>query len=99
MSDFRGTFQPNTNGGSDHGWGNHHLILGGSVKGGDFYGRFPSLKLSGNNDSGDQGRWIPTTSVDQYAATLTNWLGINDNKLFNIFPGLKNFTNSILEFI
>lgn len=99
MSDFGRTFQPNTNGGSDHGWGNHHLILGGSVKGGDFYGRFPSLKLSGNNDSGDQGRWIPTTSVDQYAATLTNWLGINDNKLFNIFPGLKNFTNSILEFI
>ena len=99
MSDFARTFQPNVNGGSDHGWGNHQLILGGNVKGGDFYGQFPNLKLAGINDSGNQGRWIPTTSVDQYAATLSSWFGISDSRIQSIFPNLKNFTADNLGFL
>jgi len=92
MSDFARTFQPNANGGSDHGWGNHHLILGGAVKGGDFYGKFPSLALAGADDSGNQGRWIPSTSVEQYAGILTGWLGITEKEILRIFPKLSEFS-------
>ena len=83
-SDFSRTF--NTNGtndgtaGSDHGWGSHHLIMGGAVKGGDIYGQVPLLELGGPEDTG-RGRWIPTTSVDEYAATLATWFGVSASNL------------------
>ena len=63
LSDFSRTFQPGTNGGSDHGWGAHHIIMGGAVVGGDVYGQYPTIALGGPNDAGSNGRSIPTTSV------------------------------------
>ncbi|WP_347989567.1 DUF1501 domain-containing protein [Methylomonas sp. AM2-LC] len=99
MSDFARTLQPNTDGGSDHAWGNHHLIMGGSVKGGDFYGKFPTLKLGGTDDTSSEGRWIPSTSVDQYAATLTAWFGLNNAQLLANFPNLRNFSIQNLDFM
>ncbi len=107
MSDFSRTFKPGNGGldsaaGSDHAWGGHHFILGGAVNGGRFYGRFPDLALDGPDDSDTgsnaKGRWIPTVSVDQYAATLAAWYGAGTADLLTIFPNLKNFSEKDLGF-
>jgi uncharacterized protein (DUF1501 family) len=99
LSDFSRTFQPASGGGTDHAWGSHHLILGGSVKGGDFYGKFPNLALSGPDDSSSEGRWIPTTSVDQYAATLAQWYGLSASDMSLVFPNLDRFVTPNLGFL
>lgn len=91
LSDFGRTYSPNSTG-TDHAWGSHHLIMGGAVKGGDFYGKFPTLAVNGPDDATGQGRWVPTTSVDQYAATLAAWFGVAATDLPSIFPNLANFT-------
>ncbi|MFG6415952.1 DUF1501 domain-containing protein [Roseateles sp. DC23W] len=95
QSDFGRTFKPNNSNGTDHAWGNHHLVLGGAVKGG-FYGKYPMLALGGPDDVGvdsweQHGRWIPTTSVDQYAATLLGWMGASPGQLDSVLPNLANF--------
>ena len=92
-SDFGRTF--NTNGdGSDHGWGSHHLVVGGAVKGGDLYGKMPDLTRSGPDDSGSRGNWIPTTSVDEYSATLATWFGVSATNLPTVLPNIARFTNT-----
>ena len=73
--------------GSDHGWGGSHLILGGAVQGGRFYGTAPMIANNGPDDVG-QGRLLPRTSVDQYAATLGRWFGIGDTDLLGVLPNL-----------
>jgi uncharacterized protein (DUF1501 family) len=117
-SDF-GRSMTSNNGGTDHGWGSHHFVLGGAVQGGEFYGNgcgfsgaasnfglvMPSLlnptppdydSPSPNlNDPGDgNGRIIPTTSVDQYAATLAHWFGLGASDIALIFPNLSHFSAS-----
>ena len=99
LSDFARTMRPNATNGSDHAWGNHQLILGASVKGGDFYGTFPNLTLKGPDDIDGSGRWLPTTSVDQYAATLANWFGVPTSSIASIFPNLSHFASSKLGFL
>jgi uncharacterized protein (DUF1501 family) len=99
LSDFSRTYAPDSTSGTDHAWGGHHLITGGAVKGGDFYGTFPTLALGGPDDATNQGRWIPTTSLDQYAATLANWFGVPSADLPTIFPNLANFTTPVLNFV
>jgi uncharacterized protein (DUF1501 family) len=99
LSDLARTLQPDSTSGTDHAWGSHHLIMGGAAKGGDFYGTFPTLALGGPDDATNQGRWIPTTSLDQYGATLAQWFGVPTADLPSIFPNLGNFTTPILKFI
>ena len=73
LSDFSRTCQPGSNGGSDHGWGSNHIIMGGAVCGRRRLRPVPALALGGPSiDAGSNGRWIPTTSVDQYGSTLTD---------------------------
>jgi uncharacterized protein (DUF1501 family) len=88
-SDFGRTLQANGQG-SDHGWGSHHFIVGGPVLGQKTYGLWPSNVLGGNDDTGT-GRWIPSTSVDQYTARLATWFGVPSGDLATIFPNLGRF--------
>jgi uncharacterized protein (DUF1501 family) len=91
MSDFGRTFEPNGNGGTDHGWGSHMMVLGDHVAGGKIYGQFPDLLVGGTRDAGE-GRWIPTTSVDQYAYTIAKWMGIdNVTDQSYVFPNQAAF--------
>jgi uncharacterized protein (DUF1501 family) len=96
-SDFSRTF-PSNGQGSDHGWGSHHLILGGAVNGQRTYGTFPTLAVNGPDDTGT-GRWIPTTAVDQYFATLAGWFGVNRGNLSTVFPNIGHFPSANLGFI
>jgi uncharacterized protein (DUF1501 family) len=99
LSDFNRTYAPDSTSGTDHAWGSHHLIMGGAVHGGDFYGTFPTLALGGPDDATDEGRWIPTTSLDQYAGTLANWFGVPTADLPTIFTNLPNFSNQLLNLV
>jgi uncharacterized protein (DUF1501 family) len=96
-SDFGRTFTSNGQG-SDHGWGSHHLVVGGAVQGGRMYGSFPDQSIRGPDDSGSQGNWIPTTSTDSYAATLGKWFGADATVLGQVFPRLQYF-NADLGFM
>ncbi|GAB5558607.1 MAG: DUF1501 domain-containing protein [Synoicihabitans sp.] len=96
-SDFGRTHVSNGNG-SDHGWGGHHIIMGGAVRGGDIYGTMPNLTVDGPDDT-DHGRWIPTTSVDEYAATLARWFGVSDTDLPVVFPNIGNFRRRDVGFM
>lgn len=97
-SEFGRTLQPSGSG-SDHGWGNHQIVMGGAVRGGDLYGRFPVMALGGPDDSANRGAWIPSTSVDQFGATLARWFGVNDSGLATVFPNLAQFTMPDLGFM
>jgi uncharacterized protein (DUF1501 family) len=107
MSDFGRTFQPAGSGvatvGTDHAWGNHQLIVGGAVMGGTLYGTYPKLQLGGPDDtdggSNPRGRWIPTSSVEQYAATLASWYGLSTADLPAVFPLIGRFTTANLGFL
>ena len=114
MSDFGRTMAPSGSGtgvGSDHAWGSHQFVMGGSIKAADFYGSgsdplsglngmaFPDLALASNYDTDTRGRWIPTTGVDQYASTLGLWLGASPAQLNTIFPNLNKFPTYDLGFL
>ncbi len=114
LSDFGRTMQPSGSGtgvGTDHAWGNHMIVMGGSVLGGNFYGMntatngtpYPHLQLGGLDDTdtgtNPRGRWIPTTSVDQYAATMARWFGLAEIDMPSVFPNIGNFTSSNLGFM
>ena len=98
-SDFGRTFDSNGRG-SDHGWGSHHMIMGGAVNGQQIYGKYPDLTLNSNPLDTGRGRWLPTTSVDQYGATLARWFGItSEEDMRVIFPNIGNFSQQDLGFM
>lgn len=105
QSDFNRTFAPGAFTGTDHAWGTHQLILGNAVHGGKFFGTFPDLTTGGVDDMdgstvspGGEGRWVPTTSVDQYAATLAHWFDPSLS-LTTLFPNLTHFSPQTLNFV
>jgi uncharacterized protein (DUF1501 family) len=88
-SDFGRTLASNGDG-SDHGWGSHHFVMGGAVKGQQFYGAAPAIAVNGPDDVG-QGRLLPSTSVDQFAATLASWFGVSATDLPLVVPDIVNW--------
>lgn len=96
LSDFGRTLQASGSG-TDHGWGNHHMIVGGAVSGGKIYGQFPLMTnyANFNATNGDyadnRGAMLPNTSLSQYGATLAKWFGATDPQLDSVFPTLPNF--------
>ena len=103
-SDFGRTLASNGDG-SDHGWGNHHFVVGGAVKGGRFYGVAPPVSVSDAKDTSGaylpanqwhvgQGRLLPTTSVDQFGATMAKWFGVTESEMVQVFPNIGNFDPS-----
>ncbi len=96
-SDFGRTY-PTNGAGSDHGWGSHQIVMGGDVIGARLYGTFPTLAVNGPDDTG-QGRWIPTTSVDEYGATMASWFGISSGQLSTVLPNIGNFNRPNLGFL
>ena len=115
LSDFGRTLQPSGSGagsvGTDHAWGSHAFIMGGAVQGGQFFGSrrpdntglpygYPALQLGGPDDTtSNRGQWIPTTSIDQYAATLAAWYGLAPADLPAVFPNISRFASSNLGFL
>jgi uncharacterized protein (DUF1501 family) len=97
-SDFGRTLKSNGTG-SDHGWGSHHFVLGGSVRGGDLYGRYPDLAIAGPDTVEQQGQLLPGTAVDEYAATLAKWFGVASSDLPLIVPNLGRFAHPDLGFM
>jgi uncharacterized protein (DUF1501 family) len=97
QSDFGRTLTSNGDG-TDHGWGGHQLVAGDAVRGRDIYGRMPRLEIGGLDDAG-AGRIVPTTAVDQFAATLAKWFGVADTQLDLIAPNLPNFAQRDLGFL
>jgi uncharacterized protein (DUF1501 family) len=97
-SDFSRTYQCNGSG-ADHAWGSHAMILGDSVKGGDIYGAYPTLALGGPDDVG-AGRWLPSTSVDEYSATLAKWYGaFSPSDLTTVLPNIGRFAHPDIGFL
>lgn len=110
LSDFARTFVPNGTLGTDHAWASHQFVMGGKVRGGDFYGLptsngtvFPSLAAGAGDDTDSgtnaRGRFVPSVSVDQFGATLASWFGVSNNDLVGVFPNLNNFTVKNLGFM
>jgi uncharacterized protein (DUF1501 family) len=96
-SDFGRTFPTNSQG-SDHGWGSHCMVMGGALAGRRTYGKIPTFAINGPDDT-STGRWIPTTAVDQHAATLARWFGVSNTDLPTIFPNIGRFPTSNLGFL
>jgi len=97
-ADFGRTLNQNGSG-TDHGWGGHHVVMGGSVRGGDLYGGLPDYDVRSEAFTDDRGRLIPTASVDQYAYTLGRWFGLSDGKLGAVLPNIANFAERDLGFM
>lgn len=96
-SDFGRTL-PGNGGGSDHGWGSHQFVMGGAIHGNRLYGIFPTLEVNGPDDTED-GRWIPTTSVDEFSATIARWFGVANSDMSTVFPNIGRFANPNLGFL
>jgi uncharacterized protein (DUF1501 family) len=99
LSEFGRTFKPASNAGTDHGWGTYAMAMGGAVKGGAFYGKLPDTTLDGPDDLGKEGRWIPTTSIETFGATMMRWLGVPEADMPYVFPNLGAFPVKDLGFL
>ena len=86
MSDFGRVYKGNASGGSDHAWGSNHLVLGGALANGKVHGRYPDVTFGGNEDSSNDGRWIPSIATEEYVGAIAQWYGVSATDLPYVFP-------------
>jgi uncharacterized protein (DUF1501 family) len=98
-SEFGRSFKPSAGQGTDHGWGNFAFALGGAVKGGQVYGSLVTQTLNGVDDYGNEGRWIPTTSIEQFAQPALTWMGVGEADLPYILPNLASFVRGKTNYV
>jgi uncharacterized protein (DUF1501 family) len=98
-SDFNRTYVSNVSGGTDHAWGNHQVIIGHGLKGGQIIGAMPDLDLNGSSDFNGYGTWIPSLSVTQMTAGIGGWLGLSTPQLASVFPDLANFSQGAIVLV
>jgi uncharacterized protein (DUF1501 family) len=97
QSEFGRSLQPSGTG-SDHGWGSHHMVMGGAVRGG-IYGEMPEFALGGPDDANNRGVWIPKISTSQFGATLGYWFGVSEADVALVFPGVEKFSSGNIGFM
>jgi uncharacterized protein (DUF1501 family) len=98
-SDFNRTLKANDARGTEHAWGNYAFAWGGAVKGGQVYGKLPTLAIDGPDDLDGNGRWVPTSAVEQFAAPLLRWLGVPESDMAYVLPNMGAFDTRALAFI
>jgi uncharacterized protein (DUF1501 family) len=91
MSDFGRVFKGNASGGSDHAWGSNHLVVGGALANGKVHGRYPDVTFGGNEDSSNDGRWIPSIATEEYIGAIAQWYGVSATDLPYVFPNWANW--------
>jgi uncharacterized protein (DUF1501 family) len=91
MSDFGRVYKGNANGGSDHAWGSNHLVVGGALANGKVHGRYPDVTFGGNEDSSNDGRWIPSIATEEYIGAIAQWYGVSATDLPYVFPNWTNW--------
>jgi uncharacterized protein (DUF1501 family) len=99
FSEFGRTLKPSASQGTEHAWGSYGFAFGGAVKGGQLYGKLPTLALNGPDDFGTEGRWVPSTSIEQYAAPVLNWMGISELDLPYILPNIGSFARNTVNYV
>jgi uncharacterized protein (DUF1501 family) len=99
LSDFGRALKPAAGNGTDHGWGNYAFVMGGAVKGGQLYGTLPTLALDGPDDLGKSGRWIPTTSLEQYVEPLLKWMGVAATDIPYILPNVAGYNRNSIAYL
>jgi uncharacterized protein (DUF1501 family) len=98
-TEFNRTLAPNAKGGSDPGWGGHHLVMGSAVLGGEVHGEFPSLTLNGRDDATGTGVWAPSVGKDDFSAAVAEWMGVDVAGSPQLFPALDRAASSNLRFL
>ena len=98
MTEFGRTSIENGSGGTDHAHATSMFVAGGAVNGGQFYGRAPEISVDSDDQVG-RGRLLPTTSVDEYSATLAKWLGVSPGEIPIVSPNIGNFNSPDLGFL
>lgn len=98
-TEFSRALRPNPRGGLDPAWGSHHLVMGGSVLGGSVFGQFPAPSVGGSHDPQQRGILRPSSSKEQYYATLANWFGVPPHEVVKYLPRLQNGGRPTLGFM
>ncbi len=91
MSDFGRVYKGNAQAGTDHAWGSNHLVVGGGLAGSKVLGQYPNPAMGGPDDISSDGRWIPSTAIEEYIGAIAQWHGVSSADMGYVFPNWSNW--------